>query len=199
MQRKFSKKYLAMLVSLLLLATVTVGGTIAYIVTNTDAVTNTFTAPESEITVEEEFPDSQEKKDVDVRNDCDYPVYIRAKVIINWVDDDGNISPDKPVKDVDYEITKGYPASSKWLPTNQDTPIDGYLYYSELVPSGAETENLIDSCKPIKEKDGYHLRVEILAESIQSTPVDAVNDSWSDVTVQDGKLVVSTSSQTTGQ
>ena len=63
---------------------------------------------------------------------------------------------------------------------------DGYYYWVSPVPAGGKTGFLIDKCEVIADApaDGYTLHVEIVAQAIQATPIDAVQDSWG-VTVDD--------------
>ena len=89
--RPARKKSLTMLVSLALILLVSVGGTLAYLVTQTDAVENTFTPAKNDITVEEEF-DNQTKKNVGVTNNSDFAVFVRMQIVETWMEGDAIVA-----------------------------------------------------------------------------------------------------------
>ena len=159
------------LVALLVLLCCTVAGTVAYLVTSTDPVTNTFTPAHVSTEVNESFTGGV-KSNVTIKNTGDIPAYIRAAVIINWADKDGNVSA-TPVEDGDYEIK--YDSSNTWK------KIGDYWYYTNPVAADSLTEKaLIESCAPVagKAPEGYNLQVTILADGIQSEPLTAIKEAW---------------------
>ena len=172
-------KGLTALVALVLILCCAVGGTVAWLTTSTGPVTNTFTPTKVETTIDEEFEDGV-KKDVKVKNEGDIPVYMRAAIIINWANADGNVYP-KTVDDNDYQLS----IASGWTYRHAD----GFYYYTGgdpkgVVPAGGE-KKLIDTCMPLvaAPADGYDLQVTILAEAIQadgktSSGTKAVQDAW---------------------
>lgn len=171
------------LVALLLLLCCTVAGTLAYLVTSTDPVTNTFTPAEVKTEVTESFENDKNgtltKSNVQIKNNGNIDAYIRAAVIINWADKQGNISA-TPVNDSDYEMTLG----SGWV------KIGDYYYCKTTTAHGASTAPLIISCAKTPSAavpDGYDLQVTILADGIQSEPADAVTQAWG-VTVTNGTI-----------
>ena len=169
------------LVALLLLLCCTVAGTLAYLVDSTDPVTNTFTPAHVSTAVEETFKNGV-KSDVKIKNTGDIPAYIRAAVIINWADANGNVSA-TPVKDGDYVIK--YDSSNTWK------KIGDYWYYTKPVAADSLTEKaLIESCTPVagKAPEGYDLQVTILADGIQSKPDKVVKEVWKVVEVNDNQL-----------
>lgn len=164
-----TRKGFAALVALVLILCVTIGGTIAWITAQTPAVTNRFEPAKVTSWVDETF-DGSKKENVAIENRGDIPAYIRAKVVYNWADSNGNVYA-QPVTSADYTIVQG---SAKW------ELIDGYYYYKEAVGVGSKTENLIKSITPDEDAapEGYKLQVTILAEAIQSTPADAIKEAW---------------------
>lgn len=182
MQKKMTKKFWAVLVSLLLITVVGLGGVIAFLSVESNTVTNIFVSPKSDITVDEDF-DEKIKKDVTVVNTSEFPAYIRAKIIVNWAKSDGNVLGKQPVLNDDYTLTLG--ENTGWTLGN-----DGYYYYSTSVKEGAKTGILISECKPKEGKtpEGYHLKVDILAESIQAIPTRAVVDAWGVTVAEDGTI-----------
>lgn len=162
------------LVALLLLLCCTVAGTLAYLVDSTDPVTNTFTPAHVSTAVDETFENGV-KSDVKIKNTGDIPAYIRAAVIINWADKQGNISA-TPVNDSDYKMTLG----SGWV------KIGDYYYCKTTTAHGASTAPLIISCAKTPSAavpDGYDLQVTILADGIQADGVGSngktpMEDAW---------------------
>ncbi|MBE6111931.1 MAG: hypothetical protein E7195_02770 [Peptococcaceae bacterium] len=183
---KFSKKSIIMLIALALILTVGAGSTLAYLITDTDPVTNVFTVPESSIRVEEDF-DGNTKNNVCVSNSSDYPVYIRASVIVTWQDKDGNVYGQMPKAGTNYTISYNLnetnpltgEAAENVAYGVWDDGSDGYYYYTGAVEKGEKTDQLIVTCTPVGNPpaEGYDLHVEILAQAIQSQPAKAV-DSW---------------------
>ena len=158
------------LVALLVLLCCTVAGTLAYLVTSTAPVTNTFTPAHVSTAVDETFENGV-KSDVKIQNTGDIPAYIRAAVIINWADANGNVSA-TPVKTTDYTI--------KWTKEGW-VEHGGYYYYTAPVAVGALTGQLVTGCelaKGVTPPEGYSLQVTILADGIQSEPADAVIQAW---------------------
>lgn len=170
------RKEFVLVCTLLVLVIGAIGGTVAWLVASSGPVTNTFTYAKQGCEIEENF-DKKTKKDVCVKNTGDTKAYIRAAVVITWTDESGNAYSELPQAGKDYVITWG---SSKWTKAS-----DGFYYYDSPVDAGSKTENLISKCESSgTEPDGYTLNVEILAQSIQSLPEEAVQQSWG-VTVND--------------
>lgn len=156
--------------SLVLVLGLSVGGTLAYLVTSTGPVTNTFTPGEVKTEIEEQFKNDV-KENVKVKNTGTVDAYIRAQIVINWVDDEGNIVAD-PGEGADYRLDMG---SSEWIKGT-----DGFWYYTEKVEAGGTTFNLIDSCKVTTPADaGVGLQVTILSQAIQAEPAQArIDAGW---------------------
>ena len=176
---KFSAKTVALLVLLICLLLATVGGVYAFIISKTPSLKNEFQPVRVTAAVEEEF-DGSLKKNVCIRNTGDVEAYIRAAVIINWVDESGKISAVDPVRDTDYQIS-GH--GSDWVLAD-----DGFWYYRIAVMPNAVTENLLDTLTPITQKEGYHLQVQVVATAVQAYPEAAVKEAFG-VDVNDGILV----------
>ncbi len=173
---KNKARKIGLLTSLLVLATVAVGGTLAYLIDTTDEVVNTFEPTSVPIEVEEAF-DGNTKKDVKIRNNGNIPAYIRATYVVNWEDEEGNILGTPPVKDEDYTIELNI---KDWI------ECDGYYYHTKPVAANGETAVFIMTCSlekdesgvPVTPPDGYYLRVDVLAQSVQSTPKTAMEELW---------------------
>lgn len=155
----------ALILSLCLIFALAVGTTFALLKANTEPVTNTFTAAKSGTDIVEKLDGSQ-KKSIVVKNTGTAVSYVRVKLVMNWVDESGNVSAE-PVN-ITPSIT------DNWFE-------QGGIYYYKMpvAANGGETTNLLQT--PIKQEnapEGYHLEVTVLAESIQAAPSTAVQQSW---------------------
>ena len=154
----------ALILSLCLIFALAVGTTFALLKANTEPVTNTFTAAKSGTDIVEEL-DGNQKKSIVVKNTGTAVSYVRVKLVMNWVDESGNVSAE-PVN-ITPSIT------DDWFLK------DGIYYYKMPVAAKDFTTNLLQT--PITQDaapEGYHLEVTVLAESIQAAPSKAVTDSW---------------------
>lgn len=178
------KKSLVLLTAMVVLLCAVVGGTVAYLVTATDPVTNTFTPSSLETEIEEKFSNNV-KSDVKITNTGNVKAYIRAAVIVTWQNTDGTVYGVVPKLGEDYSYTG---AESGWT----GPASDGYYYYTSPVEPRSETSVLIQSCKPQKAApaDGYTLHVEIISEAIQAEPTTAVHDAWGVTVGSDGKISI---------
>ena len=166
--------------SLVLVLGLSVGGTLAYLVTNTGPVTNTFTPGKVTTEIEEDFKNPTVKKNVRFTNTGDVDVYIRATWTANWVDEADNIVA-PAVQGEDYEVT-GLPGEG-WKESG------GYYYYTSPVAPGKPTSDLFTELKPVPEQEpeGAHLEVTILSQAIQAEPDDAIEEAWG-VTISEGAV-----------
>ena len=169
----------ALILSLCLIFALAVGTTFALLKANTDPVTNTFTAAESGTHIDEKL-DGNQKKSIIVQNTGTAVSYVRVKLVMNWVDENGNVSAEPVNITVDYDNTN-------WFEQ------DGIYYYKMPVAPDGKTENLLQADSPITEPAdkpaGCHLEVTVLAESIQAAPSKAVEGAWTAVKVgSDGSL-----------
>ena len=168
-----SKQSLAikLVICLILLLMISVGGTIAFVVTHTSEIRNTFTESVVKCEVDETFKDNV-KSNVSIKNTGDTTAYIRAFVNVTWMNESGQVASVSP-KSTDYMIEY---STSGWLKGS-----DGYYYYSLPVQPNDKTAVLINSCRLLETAsapDGYYLSVEIVCSAIQSTPVSVVSNIW---------------------
>lgn len=162
--RHKKKKAFSLLLSIALILTLAVGGTIAYIMTASAMVENQFGAGR----VSSSVNDSGQ-----VTNNGNVDAYIRAAVVVNWMDKDGNVYGIKP----SYSIS----ANPGW------TESGGFYYYTaEVAPNGATaTAPATVSVSENPPSAAYSLSIEIVAEAIQAEgtldsddSVTAVFDAW---------------------
>ncbi len=180
------KKAVAFLVLTVALSLAIVGTTIAYIIDYTESLKNTFTPGEVEITMTGST----------IKNVQDTDVYVRAAVVVTWVNDNGTpddktddvILSTMPVEGTDKDYTITYNTDANWVQGS-----DTFWYYKEPI-SKDESVTLIDGVTANTTMEGYTLRVQVLSSAIQAEPAEAVTGAWTSVTGVDasGKLTIDT-------
>ena len=154
------KKAVSFLLSIVLILTLAVGGTLAYVMATPKTVQNQF-APAyvtSRVNVEGDT--------IDVTNTGNISAYIRAAIIVNWVDEAGNILPVVPTTD-QYALGIN---TEKW------TPEDEFYYYKSPVASYGTTDDLVTSITVKMDlPEGYGLNVQVVAEAIQADGMGAAS------------------------
>ena len=181
------RREFVLLCSVVVLLIGLVGGSLAYLFTNTDPVRNTFTPAAVDVEIIENF-NEQEKKDVRFKNKGDVPVYMRARLVINWTDVNGNIVPTPP---------SGYSDNKDGLPGTGWVQNGDYYYYTSPVAAGGTTSNLVNRITANTPKDPeYFLLVDVLVETIQADGVGSdgkrpVQSAWGVTVGADGALNVS--------
>lgn len=161
-------KTAALILSLLLLVTAAVGGTLAYLLTQTESVTNTFTPSKVACTVTENF-NGETKSNVNVTNTGDTEAYIRVKLVTYRVNDKGeHIGGTATIPTFTLE--------TNWVEHS------GYYYYTlPVAPNEKPAVDLISSITledSYTDADGGKQVIEVMAEAIQSSPAKAVRESW---------------------
>ena len=161
--------------SLILVLGLSVGGTLAVLIADTEPITHTVTPGEVTTEIEEDFKGQLVKKDVCIKNTGNADVYIRATIVANWVDESGDIIA--PAKEgTDYT---NFTSDHGWVEQ------DGYYYWTKPVAPGDSTGKLINSCQPIvdaKPVGADHLQMTILSQAIQAEPKQARDDAgWPDI------------------
>ena len=169
-----------LLIAIILLISTAVGSTVAFLATKTEPVENSFEYANVSCKVTQNC--DTDGSIVQVKNTGTISAYIRAAVVANWMDVDGNIAASVP-EGYSYDLTC---SSGSWAQGK-----DGFFYYLLPVAPGASTEgNLLTCTVTCPETPEYTLSVEVLAEAIQSTPASAVNEAWNVAVDGDGMLIV---------
>ena len=165
-----ARKTATLLVAVVLLLGVAVGTTVAYLIDKTTPIENKFEYAKTDVTVTEDLTGTT-KSNVQVKNESNIPVYIRATYVVNWVDKDGNIVTPDPTE-YDYQLNEN--PDSKWVEGK-----GGYFYYPTPVQPNGLTDGSLLTCEvTYPANPEYTLNVEILATAIQSEPKDAVEAVW---------------------
>ena len=172
-----SWKWLAVL-AVVLVGGVVTAGTVAYLQQEAKLV-NEFDAGKVEVSVDENFEENI-KTDVRLTNKGNVEAYVRAKILVYYVAEDGVVLGETPVLGKDYTMEMG--DQTNFIEVN------GVYYFTKPLPANASTDVLIQRCEEQTSVKGRTLVVDVLGEAIQAYP-DAVNDAWGeDVVVKDGKL-----------
>ena len=179
-RRRNRQKATVLLTSLILMLTLLIGGTVAFLIATDESAKNEFRDSTVSCQVHEESFNGTTKSGITIKNTGDTTAYIRAAIVVTWKDADGNIYAGKPVAGTDYTISYG----ANWFLD------DGFYYYKNPVTAGSSTTNLIETCAPVDTNTpaGYGLNVEILGSAIQSVPVNAVVERWGVTVNNDGTL-----------
>lgn len=169
----------AALLALTLLASAGSGATAAMLSRRSEAAENVFSYALVDCSVDEEF-NGRVKKNVQVTNDGTTDAFVRAAVIVNWLNADGTVAAAVPAG-YGYELTLN--PDKTWL-----TGADGYYYYPLPLAPGQSTQGSLLTCKLTQPEDAqYTLSVQIIASAVQSTPEAAAEEAWS-VAVEDGRI-----------
>ena len=160
-RKRRSKKTGTLFLSLLLVATMVVGGTLAYLFTNTEPVENIFTPSYVSCSVTEEF-NGTTKRNVNVTNTGNIDAYIRVKLVTYRVNNEGDhIGGTAKIPPFD--------PGAGWV-KNGD-----YYYYTKPVAPGANPAaaliNSIDLIGSYTDADGGKQVIEVMAEAIQANGV----------------------------
>lgn len=180
-RRRFGKgRALTLLLALVLLSCAVVG-TLAWLTTGTDSITNTFTAASVPNTPVEVF-DGTTKTSVQVKNTGNIAAYVRVKLVPYRVNENGDHIGGKAT-------IPNFTLGTDWFEK------DGYYYYAKPVAPNASSGNLLGSSITLKQytdADGGKQVIEVLSESIQSVPASAVTEAWGVSVDQNGHLTAET-------
>lgn len=169
---KWNKKFV-LLVSIAVLLVSAVGGSLAYLFTDTVTIENSFAPGNIELEIVEPGWDADQsvKRNVTIKNNGNTDARVRVMLVATWQNANDEIYPSAPVIGTDYTIkwdetgALDGPDSSAW-----SGPVNGwYTYVSDVIP-GASTSILFAECKAVESRvpAGYSLVVDIIAEAIQA-------------------------------
>lgn len=159
----------ALTVALALILTVAIGGTIAWLVTQTDGITNTFQPSEVTCAVEEDFDkDTGVKENIKVKNTGDIDAFIRVKLVTYRTNDKGQHIGGTA------DLTTQLTLKAGWVKYGD------FYYYTKPVAPNAYTGILTDAItlESYTDADGGHQAIDVMAEAIQSVPEKAVGEAW---------------------
>jgi hypothetical protein len=111
-----------------------------------------------------------DEKEYTVTNIGNIDTVIRATVVPNWVDDEG---------DPYYSIADALPAitfGDDWTQLTQDGVL--YLYYNGTVAPNGKTSPMIVSVGEYTAPEDCTLQIDIMAEAMQTEPTSAYESAW---------------------
>lgn len=129
------KRSIRILLSILLVAVVTVGGTLAYMVATDNPLINTFALADVHTEIDEPTSGTAAEKAPKVENTGKSPVYVRARAVISGGDAD--------VLESNEWITFAY-NTTNWVDGR-----DGFYYYNEILLPKAEGEETNPETEPL--------------------------------------------------
>lgn len=187
-KQKRLRKPVKLMLSLLVLVCVSVGGTLAYL-KSTASVNNTFTVGHVDTTVDEKF-ENNIKSNVTATNTGDVPAFIRIKLVTYRVNDNNEKVGGEAVIP-DFEM------GTDWFEYN------GFYYFSKSVqpgfkPGATDKTSIgtpligtpgITLAGSYPDSDGGKQVIEVIAEAIQASPADAVQEAWGLECDANGNLV----------
>ncbi len=160
----------ATIISVVLILTLAVGGTIAFLSTKTDPVVNTFNPSQVTCSVVEDF-DGKTKTNVNVENTGDIPAFIRVKLVAYRTNDAGqHIGGVSEVP--------AFTLGKDWAKCG-----DYYYYTYPVAPGATPADSLAEVIKLTEnytDVDGGHQSIDVIAEAIQAGPEAAVKAAWGD-------------------
>lgn len=169
MKRTRTKKGLLLVLLLVLVLAVSVGGTIAWITTNTGEIENVFTPTTVNTEIEEGFNNTTKSSVVIKNTSEDVDVYVRVSVVGNWVKEGQVVAPWTGA--INLNTAGGWFADDEF-----------YYYMNKLSADGGQTANLLAEPYTYSSDDvpveGATLDMTIISQAIQAVPKDAVTNAW---------------------
>lgn len=180
--KNFFKSHVKLCIAVLALSLVTVGATLALMVSASNSVTNNFTAADIDTEIHETLTEGN--KQVSIYNNGPSDAYVRARIMVSGVKStDVVIVNDKNQATEDNKVYlvmgDGYTADS-WKWEKDGTAADAYYYYLSPLKKGDQTTKLLEKVVIGKnlQTDEFlaNFTVTIYHESVlaidQSAPID---------------------------
>lgn len=164
-----NRKRFAAILAFVMLLSIAVGVTVAYLIDSSHALVNTFTPTSVNVEITDTVNGSV-KDNVVIKNTGTTNAYIRARIVGNWVSDNNNgkvVQAWNPEGDGTFV---GLPGTG-WVKNG-----DYYYYTSPVAPEGT-TAPLFTSYTVTNTVQDAHLVMDILVQAIQSEG-GAAMDAW---------------------
>ena len=181
---KKRKRPVLLIACIVLVVLVTAGSTLAYIMTSTNQVENTFTPANVTVSIDETKTANTKSNITITNNKTDRAVtaYVRATLEIYWTDTiDGQSVVIAPPAGAAVSVGN---VLSGWFQVGE------IYYYTAPVAPGASTTAMLGTITvTVPDGSTAQCHVDIHAEGIQAEPSSAVESAWMDVDVdQSGHL-----------
>ena len=175
-----STKMMVLAISIILLLSVAVMGTMMFLVDKTPVVTNTFNPAHVNCEVQEDF-NGTVKQNVNLQNTSDIDAYLRIKLVSYRVNANG-------------ERIGGTATIPEFDPGEGWFKKDGFYYYNKPVaPGKTPTAYLIGdsgiTLVSYTDADGGKQVIEVIAEAIQAKPTTVVANKWNVTVDTDGVTI----------
>lgn len=171
-------KLTTMVIATAMLLALAIGGTVAWLTTKTNGMTNTFNPSKVACEVTESFKENV-KSNVNVTNTGDTEAYIRVKLVTYRTNDQG--------QHIGGTATlPSFALGANWV------EYDGYYYYTLPVAAGEKpvtnlTTDSMTLTASYDDADGGKQAIDVMAEAIQSGPAQAVGQAWG-VSISQGSV-----------
>lgn len=147
--KNFFKSHVKLCIAVLALSLVTVGATLALMVSASNSVTNNFTAADIDTEIHETLTEGN--KQVSIYNNGPSDAYVRARIMVSGVKSTDVVI----VNDVPTNVESGKVylvmqnngnSSSQWTKEggNNTTYSDGFYYYLDVLSKDEPTKNLLE-------------------------------------------------------
>lgn len=165
---RFNARLTAIVLATVALLALAIGGTVAWLNAKTDPVVNSFSYGKITTEIEEKF-ENNVKENVAAKNTGTADAFIRIKLVSYRTNGEGQ------------RIGGAAPLQSFTLGKNW-VKYGDYYYYTLPVAPNYSTGILVDRIELMtyNDADGGYQSIDVMAEAIQSTPVQAVKDAWGD-------------------
>ena len=157
-------KEFVLLMSVVVLLVGVAGGSLAYLFTNSDPVTNTFLPAHVDSIPVESFSNNV-KENIGAKNTSNIPAFLRATISYHWENAAGQILAETPSVTIDETLGE----TIGWFKVGE------IYYYKNVVPADTAVSTYFISSISVNgtAPEGYHLVVDVLTEAIQAEGVDA--------------------------
>lgn len=145
--KNFFKSHVKLCIAVLALSLVTVGATLALMVSQSNSVTNQFTAADVDTEINEVLTDGD--KQVSIKNYGRSDAYVRARIMVSGVKTTDVVIVDDVPEVVEpnkvYLVMK-HNGSDQWMKESGDnnTYSDDFYYYLDVLKAGQSTNNLLE-------------------------------------------------------
>lgn len=169
MKKQKLMKLLPLVLLLVLVIALAASGVMAALVDSTAVLENKFEASRISMELKDQYA---------VSNTGSTACLARVKLIVNWVDEDGNVLAEAP-QNASFSWTDGV----GWTHLGKSSdPSDGYWYYNQPIPAYYESTPVISRVQAQSGK----VEIRILAEVVQAAPAEAAASLWPEAAYQKG-------------
>ena len=182
LQKLIIRKIYVVIALTILISFTYVSSTFSYLTwTNDDPLKNIFKIGKPGLEIDEDF-NGDKKENITVDNTGNTSVYVRVNITSTLIDE--NCNPEEECTIYPGAIKANFNLDQdKWI------LIDEYYYYRNILEPNSSTPDLLNGGSIKNQKNpGMKLKVDVLAQSIQSEPKEIVSEKWK-VKIENDKIV----------